>query len=64
MKDKTAGAAQVQNPFGFWYFLGVIGSAVYFVQQVNGFWPVVLALLKSLVWPAFMVYELFAYLAR
>ncbi|MCL5018397.1 MAG: hypothetical protein M1416_01365 [Candidatus Pacearchaeota archaeon] len=41
------------------YFLGLIGSAVYFIQQANGFWEGVLGLLKALVWPAFLVYKLF-----
>lgn len=56
--------AQSQNPLGFAYFLGIIGSAVYFVQQVDGFWPVVGALLKALVWPAFMTYDIFIFLHR
>jgi hypothetical protein len=42
---------------GFIYLLTVIGAAVYFVGVANGFWSVVLALLKSLVWPAFVVYR-------
>lgn len=42
---------------GCGYFLGVIGSAVYYVSQTSGFWNVVVALLKALVWPAFLVYE-------
>ncbi len=45
------------NPLGFVYLLTVIGAAVYFVGVANGFWSVVLALLKSLVWPAFVVYR-------
>lgn len=62
MKDKIATVQNSSNPFGFWYFLGAIGSAVYFIQQVDGFWLVVLAMLKALVWPAFMTYDLFKYI--
>lgn len=40
------------------YFLGFIGSAVYYIQQANGFWGGVLGLLKAIVWPAFLVYKL------
>ena len=40
------------------YGLGVIGAAVYFVQQADGFWLGVLGLLKALVWPAILVWEL------
>lgn len=43
---------------GFGYFLGVIGSAVYFISTSVGFWAGVLGLLKALVWPAFAVYGL------
>jgi hypothetical protein len=44
------------------YFLGMLGSVVYWVQQADGFWPVVGALLKALVWPAFLVYDLLQYI--
>lgn len=39
------------------YCLGAIGAVVYFVQQADGFFNVILAFLKGLVWPAFLVYE-------
>jgi hypothetical protein len=45
------------------YFLGMIGSVVFFVQQAHGFWPVVLAFFKALVWPAFMIYDVFKYIS-
>ena len=44
------------------YLLCMIGSAVYFVQQASGFWGDILALLKAIVWPAFLVYQLFQFL--
>lgn len=44
------------------YFFGLIGSAVYFVGNASGFVNILIALLKSIVWPAFLVYELFKYL--
>lgn len=40
------------------YFFGMIGAAVYYLQTAGGFWEGVLGLLKALVWPAFVVYEL------
>lgn len=40
------------------YGLGVIGAAVYYLHITYGFWPSVVALLKALVWPAFLVYKL------
>jgi hypothetical protein len=44
------------------YILGAIGAAVYFVSNSVGFWAVILAILKALVWPAFLVYGLLKYL--
>jgi hypothetical protein len=48
---------------GAGYFFGIIGSAVYYISTAEGFWMGVLGLLKSLVWPAFLVYEVLKYLA-
>lgn len=47
------------NPFMGFYFMGFIGSAVYFVGNVDGFWNVILALLKAMVWPAFLINQVF-----
>lgn len=48
-----------QNPAAGIYILGVIGSAFYTVGAADGFGSVVLALLKSLVWPAFLINRVF-----
>lgn len=48
--------------FGGFYFLAVIGVAIYNIQQVAGFWPIVLAALKAIVWPAFLLYKVFTML--
>lgn len=44
------------------YCIGMIGVAVYYIQQVSGFWPVVVAILKAIVWPAFLLYKVFSML--
>lgn len=44
---------------GSFYGLGMIAAAIYFIQQVDGFWPVVVALLKAMVWPVFFLYKIF-----
>ncbi|MEX1112547.1 MAG: hypothetical protein WEC84_03720 [Candidatus Andersenbacteria bacterium] len=49
--------------FGFAYCISVIGAAVYFVQQSVGFGGFMLALLKALVWPAYVVYEVLGLLS-
>jgi len=40
------------------YGLGVIGAAIYFISNAATFWVGVLGVLKALVWPAFVVYEI------
>ena len=40
------------------YGLGFIGSAVYYISIATGFWNGVLGVLKAIVWPAFLVFEL------
>lgn len=44
------------------YALGIIGAAVYFIQNATSFWNGALGLLKALVWPAFVVYKLLEFL--
>jgi hypothetical protein len=55
--DRTVRTTSTSAPFGGIYLITVVGAAVYFVGTASGFWGVVLALLKSLVWPAFVVYR-------
>lgn len=50
-------------PCGAVYGLGLIGAAIYFIGAATSFWTGVLGFLKALIWPAFMVYELFKHLA-
>jgi len=47
---------------GVGYILGFIGAAVYYISTATGFWVGVLGVLKALVWPAFLVFELFKFL--
>ena len=44
------------------YGLGFIGSVIYYISTASGFWIGVLGILKSLVWPAFLVFELLKFL--
>ena len=46
------------------YGLGFIGAAVYFISHATTFWMGVLGFLKALVWPAFLVYQVFEVLAK
>lgn len=47
---------------GFSLFLAFLGAAVYFVNQVDGFWNIIFALLKAAVWPAILLYGIFQHL--
>lgn len=46
-------------PAGGFYVLTYIGAAVHFVGAADGFWNIILALLKSAVWPAFLINKVF-----
>lgn len=41
------------------YGLGLIGALVWFWKQADGFGEHLVAVLKALVWPAFLVYRAF-----
>jgi hypothetical protein len=44
------------------YGLGFIGALVYYWQHANTFWVIVMGLLKSIAWPAMLVWHLFSFL--
>jgi len=44
------------------YGLGFIGAAIYYISTAGGFWMGVLGVLKAIVWPVFLVFELLKYL--
>lgn len=55
-KSKHAGNGAV-------YGLGFFGSVVFYLQQADGFWHGVAAILKAIVWPAFVVYDLLKHIS-
>ncbi len=50
------------GPAGFTLFVAFMGAAVYFINQVDGFWNIVLAVLKAIVWPAILLYSVLQHL--
>jgi hypothetical protein len=44
------------GPSGFIFFVAYIGAVVYFFHQSPDFWGFILALIKAIVWPAFLLY--------
>lgn len=58
-KEKTVKVVNKGGPAGGFYLLAFIGAAVYFVQLSEGFGEFIVALLKALVWPAYLIYHVF-----
>ncbi|MDP3026982.1 MAG: hypothetical protein Q8N63_04690 [Nanoarchaeota archaeon] len=62
MKNKIGGCGSCGACGGAVYGLGFIGAVIYYISTATGFWVGVLGVLKALVWPAFLVFELLKYL--
>lgn len=56
-KNCNCNPNQAHATGGAVYGLGVIGAAVYYISAATTFWVGFVGFLKSLVWPAFLVYE-------
>ena len=61
-KGQTVRVINQHGPMGWVLFMAWVGSVVYFYQQDPGFWGFVLAILKGVVWPAFVLYHALALL--
>jgi len=60
MSNNNAGAAAGGGAI---YGLGILGAWVWFWQQADTFWEYVFVVFQGLLWPAFMVYDVFENLA-
>lgn len=47
---------------GMFYFIGLIGALIYFLQQSGSFSEIIVGILKAIVWPAYFVYQIFQFL--
>ncbi len=47
---------------GGFYGLGFLGAAIYYISTATGFWNGVWGVIKAIVWPAFLTFELMKYL--
>lgn len=45
------------GPTGFAMFVAFVGAFIYFLQNTQDFGDVIMAFLKALVWPGFVVYH-------
>ena len=67
MKKERPKKCKTNNPCGdtcggMVYVLGFVGALIYYISTATGFWIGVLGVLKSLVWPVFVVYGLLRFL--
>lgn len=52
-----------KSPSGGVYGVGMVGAAVFYIQQATSFGAGVVGFLKALVWPAFLVYRVLEFLS-
>ncbi len=45
------------------YGLGFMGAAVYYILTATGFWMGVWGVIKALLWPAFLIFEMMKFLS-
>ena len=67
MKTEKTKKCKTNNPCGdtcgsMVYILGFVGALIYYISTATGFWIGVLGVLKSIVWPVFVVYGLLRFL--
>lgn len=61
-KKKTKKKNQCTGAGGAVYGIGLVGAAVYYVQQATSLGEGLLGLLKALAWPALLIYKVFGLL--
>lgn len=61
-KNMFCGNDSCKTNGGCFYFLGFIGAVIYYISAASGFWMGVLGVLKSLIWPVFLVMELLKFI--
>lgn len=59
-KKWKKGNRRVDSGWSNFYFLGMVGAAVWYLHTSYGFGSSIVALLKAVVWPAFLVFHLLA----
>ena len=56
---KTKWSDKHHKSGGFVYFLTFLGAAIYYIGQADTFWWGVVAFLKAIVWPVFLILKVF-----
>jgi hypothetical protein len=60
--SKEISTKKFSNQPSFIWFLGFIGAVIYYIQHATTFWIGAVGFFKAIVWPAFLVYKLLAFL--
>ncbi|MBD3247504.1 hypothetical protein GF378_02695 [Candidatus Pacearchaeota archaeon] len=47
---------------GAFYGLGFLGAVIYYISTATGFWNGVLGVLKAIVWPAMLIFEVLKFI--
>lgn len=55
--NKTVKIINQHGPTGFTMFVAFVGAFIYFLQNTQDFGDVIMAFLKALVWPGFVIYH-------
>lgn len=50
------------NGVGSIYGLGIAGAIVYYIQHADTFWMGAVGVLKAIIWPAMLVYNMLGFL--
>ena len=61
-ESSPRGGPRPGGPASAVYGLGFLGAAIYYVQHAATFWIGMLGVLKAIVWPAILVYDLLRFL--
>jgi hypothetical protein len=61
MAKKKCNMDKCSSLCGF-YGLSFLGAAIYYISNATGFWIGVFGVLKAIIWPVFLIYELFKFL--
>jgi len=58
----TCGTSYRCSAHGGIYGLGFIGAVIYYISTAATFWMGALGILKAMVWPAFLIFEVLKFL--
>lgn len=58
----TGGCDHPKCGSGAIYGLGGVGAAIYYISTATSFWGIVIGILKAIIWPVFLTYEMMKYL--